>query len=228
MSVEFWKDIEGFEGKYQVSNTGKVKSLNYNNTGKQRELKQKVNRYGYYEVKLSKNNKTKDFLVSTLVAKAFIGKKNEDMEVMHIGDTKQNNVENLKYGYRSQIIFNTYKRNKREGSPTKYKVSYDKKKYSSFSEMAREHNIKEEAFFKRLDNGWSLDEALSIPVKKENRGNKSLSYKYYDQYMTLEEISKITGISKELIQHRIDRGWSIYEAAEVPNLRTGRRKKCQN
>ena len=66
---EIWKDIEGYEGKYQVSNMGNVRSLNYNNTGKPRNLKQKINRYGYNEVKLSKFNKTKNFLVSTLVAK---------------------------------------------------------------------------------------------------------------------------------------------------------------
>ena len=55
--IEIWKDIEGYENKYQVSNTGKVRSINYNNTGQIKELKQKVNSHGYYEVKLSKNNK---------------------------------------------------------------------------------------------------------------------------------------------------------------------------
>ena len=72
---EKWVDIEGYEGKYQISNTGKVRSMNYNNTGQIRELKQKVNRYGYYEIKLSKNNKCKDFLVGTLVAKHFLNQK---------------------------------------------------------------------------------------------------------------------------------------------------------
>ena len=54
--IEEWTDIEGYEGKYKLSNTGKVVSLNYNNTGKPKELKIKVNRYGYNEVTLSKNN----------------------------------------------------------------------------------------------------------------------------------------------------------------------------
>ena len=52
--MEIWKDIEGYEGKYQVSNTGKVKSLNYNNSGQEKKKKKKINRYGYNEVKLSK------------------------------------------------------------------------------------------------------------------------------------------------------------------------------
>jgi hypothetical protein len=216
---EIWKDIKGYEGKYQVSNTGKVKSLNFNNTGKPKELKQKVNRYGYYEVKLSKNNKTKNFLVSTLVANTFLHKRHEELEVMHIGDTKENSLENLRFAYRSQILFNTYKRGARFGNPTRYKVSYDKSKYTSLSDIARTHNINPDRFLKRLDLGWSLEEALSIPVRQENVGRKPLSYKYYDRYMTLEEISKITGISKELIQKRLSKKWNIYEAAEIPASR---------
>lgn len=57
--MEEWTDIKGYEGKYIISNTGKVVSLNYNNTGKPKESKLKINKYGYNEVKLSKNNKAK-------------------------------------------------------------------------------------------------------------------------------------------------------------------------
>ena len=39
--MEEWKDIIGYDGKYQISNTGKVRSMNYNNTGKVKELKLK-------------------------------------------------------------------------------------------------------------------------------------------------------------------------------------------
>ena len=38
--MEIWKDIRGYEGYYQVSSLGKVKSLNYNRTGKEQILKQ--------------------------------------------------------------------------------------------------------------------------------------------------------------------------------------------
>jgi hypothetical protein len=222
---EIWKDIKGYEGKYQVSNKGNVKSLNFNNTGKPKELKQKINRYGYYEVKLSKNNKTKNFLVSTLVANAFLNRKNNEVEVMHIGDTSENNVENLRFGYRCEIIFNTYKRYKREGTPTKYKISYDKKRYATLSDMARAYNIKPDQLHKRLERGWTLNEALSIPIQKENAGGRPLFYKYYGKDMTLEQISKITGIKKEVIQKRIGRGWDIYSASEIPVSRKGGTKK---
>ena len=38
--MEIWKDIKGYEGYYQISNLGKVKSLNYSRTGKEQILKQ--------------------------------------------------------------------------------------------------------------------------------------------------------------------------------------------
>ena len=69
---EIWKNIIGYDGKYQVSNTGKIRSTNYNNTNQTKELKLKLNRYGYYEVKLSKNNKARDYMVGRLVAEHFI------------------------------------------------------------------------------------------------------------------------------------------------------------
>ena len=57
---EVWKDIEGYEGKYQVSNLGNVKSLNYNHTGKEKLLKP-INANGYLTVHLSINNNKKKY-----------------------------------------------------------------------------------------------------------------------------------------------------------------------
>ena len=77
---EEWKDIKGFEGLYQVSNTGKVKSLdrtvirkdgviaNY----KECVLKGRVMRNGYLAIFLSKNGKYKSYYIHRLVAEAFI------------------------------------------------------------------------------------------------------------------------------------------------------------
>ena len=45
--MEEWKDVIGYEGKYQVSNLGNVRSLDYMHTGNAKELKQDTNRYGY-------------------------------------------------------------------------------------------------------------------------------------------------------------------------------------
>ena len=54
-----WRDIEGYEGKYQVSNDGKVRSLNYAHTGKTKILKQSTNSDGYKNVRLFKDGKGK-------------------------------------------------------------------------------------------------------------------------------------------------------------------------
>lgn len=52
---EIWKDIEGYEGQYQVSNLGRVKSLNYNRTGIEKILQLSLCKNGYYEFKTYKN-----------------------------------------------------------------------------------------------------------------------------------------------------------------------------
>lgn len=213
---EIWKDIEGYEGKYQVSNMGNVRSLNYNNTGKPRNLKQKINRYGYNEVKLSKFNKTKNFLVSTLVAKHFIEKINPDKEVMHIGDINDNSIDNLKYGYRSEILHQTYKRKRRIGQPSNNFMSYNEKQYKKYSDLARDYDLTPRRLFKRLAQGWSLDEAINIPVKrKEHRLYKKM-YIYNDKLMSLKQLAEISGISVQTITKRLNRGWSIEEAVEIP------------
>ena len=70
--IEIWKDIKDHEGLYQVSNLGRVKSLNYNHTGKERLLNLCKNRYGYLTVRLYKNGKGKRFSVHRLVAEVFL------------------------------------------------------------------------------------------------------------------------------------------------------------
>lgn len=95
MIEEIYKDIEGFEGLYQVSNYGRVKSLHY---GKERILRQQVN-FGYCCVYLRNQNKErKNCLVHRLVAQAFIDNPNNYEEVNHIDEDKMNNhVTNLEW-----------------------------------------------------------------------------------------------------------------------------------
>ena len=220
---EIWKDIKGYEGRYQVSNLGNVKSLNYNNTGKEQLLKPKKNKYTYNEVKLSKNNKTKSFLIATLVAQAFLGQKNPDMEVMHIGDVTVDSVDNLRYAYRSQILHQMYKKGRRKiGMPTKNKISYNGIKYKKMSDLARHYNLTPHQMFKRLNNGWTLTEALNIPIeRKEHRLYKKL-YMYNNQLLSIKQLSKLSKISASTIWKRLNRGWDIEETIEIP---LGRRKK---
>lgn len=93
---EIWKDILNYEGKYQVSNLGNVRALNYHRENKTRLLIPKVDKYGYLVVALYKNKIRKNYLVHRLVMSAFVGKSN--LTVNHKDENKQNNkLENLEY-----------------------------------------------------------------------------------------------------------------------------------
>lgn len=221
---EEWRDIEEYKGKYQVSNLGNVRSLNYNNTHKIQNLKVKINHLGYREVKLSKNNKTKDFMVARLVAKAFIPNPKKCELVTHKDNNKLNDeVSNLKWVYISESKYLMYKKgNRKKGKATEYKITFKNKKYKKYSDIAKDYNMKPSQLMSRLNKGWNLDEATEIKVNKKNCGGKPYFYNYYDKLMTLKQISKITGISIELINKRLNKGWNIYEAAEI--MRGGKKK----
>ena len=93
MIKEVWKDIEGYEGLYQVSTLGRVK-----NSRSGRILKGGKHKAGYHQVILCKNGKVKYYLVHRLVAQAFIPNPQNKPQVNHIDEDKENNyVENLEW-----------------------------------------------------------------------------------------------------------------------------------
>lgn len=92
---EVWRDIKNYEGLYEVSNFGNVRSLKF---GKIKYLKPANNGFGYYHVILCKNGQKKYFKVHRLVANAFIENPNGYNEINHIDEDKTNNkVENLEW-----------------------------------------------------------------------------------------------------------------------------------
>ncbi len=105
---EIWKDVIGYEGYYQVSNLGNVKSLsrlilgrgNHPTLLKEKLLKFSKNQSGYYQVILYKNGKRKAFKVHTLVAIVFLNHKPDgthNMVVDHLNEIKTDNrVSNLR------------------------------------------------------------------------------------------------------------------------------------
>ena len=98
---EIWKDIPEYEGLYQVSNLGNIKSLEKSKGWckiKEKTLKLRIDKDGYYRVILSKNSKPKMFLVHRLVAQAFIPNPNNLPEINHKNEIKTDNrVENLEW-----------------------------------------------------------------------------------------------------------------------------------
>lgn len=93
--MEIWRYIEGYEGLYQVSNMGRIKSLKF---GKEKILKSCKGSGGYLYLVLCKDGKNKPYLVHRLVASAFLNNPNNLPQINHIDEDKTNNkVENLEY-----------------------------------------------------------------------------------------------------------------------------------
>ena len=94
MKEEVWKDIEGFEGKYQVSDLGRVKSLPRYRVPKERILKQSPDRYGHTFVSLYKHDKDHRRYVHKLVAFAFLNHYTDGttrLVIDHINEIKSDN-----------------------------------------------------------------------------------------------------------------------------------------
>ena len=118
---EIWKDINGYEGIYQVSNLGNVRSFKYSIEGKL--LKRGLDKDGYYQYILCKNGKKKSVREHKLVAEAFIPNPSNYICVNHRDENKtNNNVKNLEwcsvaynnsYGNRLNNVSKSNKRTKR-------------------------------------------------------------------------------------------------------------------
>lgn len=100
--TELWKDISGYEGLYQISNLGNVKSLErINRNGRlvhERILIPSVGGSGYLQVNLSKDNKAKIHQIHRLVAMKYIDNPENKQQVDHIDNIKSNNcAKNLRW-----------------------------------------------------------------------------------------------------------------------------------
>ena len=117
MEEEVWKPIKDYEGLYEISNLGRVKSLNYKKTGKEKILKNVENNYGYLMVGLTKNGKQKLFLVHRLVAEAFIPNPENKPCIDHINTIRTKNyVWNLRWVTHEENSNNPLTKNKMSGN----------------------------------------------------------------------------------------------------------------
>ena len=186
MKEEIWRDIKGYEGLYQVSNLGRVKSLNYNHTKKEKILNL-ANSKGYLHVTLYKNSKYKIYKVHRLVAIHFIENPNSYSQVNHKDENKQNNkVENLEwctqeynnnYGTRTQRFSESMKgKFKGSKSPRARKVQCvtTGKKFNTVKEATEYYFISSSSSITACCKG-KLKSAGKHPVTEEK-----LKWKYID------------------------------------------------
>ena len=111
--MEQWKEVKGYEGSYQVSNTGYVKSFK---NGKEKLLTlhssklTKRHPEPMFHVELWKNNKRRTFSIHRLVAHHFIENKDGKPQINHIdGNRRNNNVNNLEWVTGSENMLHAYR-----------------------------------------------------------------------------------------------------------------------
>lgn len=165
---EIWKDIKGYERKYQVSNYGRVKSLNYNHTDKEQLLKPVQYNNGYFYVNLYKP--LKKFKIHRIVANAFIPNPENLPCVNHKDEDKTNNhVDNLEWC--------TYEYNSNYGSRNeRIRKSLSKKvyQYTLDGEFVREWKSTNECG----RNGFNHSSIVSC-CKGERKTHKGYKWKYF-------------------------------------------------
>lgn len=154
---EIWKPIKGYEGHYEISSIGRVKSIKRMSEGtgrscrslSERMLSITLFRNGYEKVMLRKNGKDKCYRVHRLVAESFIDNPNGFLEVNHKNEIKtDNSVDNLEWCNR-QYNCNYGTRNDRIVKYNSKKVLQFTKEmvyvgeYSSLAEAARINGFKQ-------------------------------------------------------------------------------------
>lgn len=208
MEKEIWKDIEGYEGLYQVSNLGRVRSLNYNQTGKVKVLKL-YNKRGYLEVALSKNGGKKFCLVHRLVAQAFIPNPDNFPCVNHKSERKSENQAfnlewcdhryNNSYGTRGQRISKALTNGKRSKKVYQYTMGGE--------------------FIKVWQSTMEVERQLGFSqpcISKCCLGEQSQSYGYKWYYTPISfESSSSSPTSKEILPFEIFADFPLSIAATI-------------
>lgn len=135
---EIWKDILGYEGFYQVSNLGRVRSVDRivkGSFGSQHKksiiLAPAINTAGYYSVALTRNAKGKTFRVHRLVAEAFIPNPGNYPIINHKDENKlNNNVNNLEWcTYSYNTVYNNSMARRQNAKNKNHSYGCEKKVY---------------------------------------------------------------------------------------------------
>ena len=141
---KIWKDIEGYNGTYKISNYGEIQSLlpgkyrggqKYGNI-----LKPILQSTGYLAISLRKDNKTKNYLIHRLVAIAFIPNPENKKYINHINATKSDNsVHNLEWCTRKENIQHSIRLGLRK---TPWNINKGIKPWNTGKLLSQEHKDK--------------------------------------------------------------------------------------
>ena len=176
MTEEIWRPIEGYEGLYEVSNLGRVRSLDRydsrNQFRKGRIMKQNNDGRDYMSIQLCLNGKLKKYFVHRLVAEAFLPNPDNLPQVNHKDEDKSNNrVDNLEwctakynlsYGTRNirireTLIKNGYwtglsekeKEERRKEYMKKYDEENKERRMKYFQDYREKHKEKKKEYYEK-------------------------------------------------------------------------------
>lgn len=172
---EVWRDVVGYEGLYQVSDQGNVKSLNYRHTGKERVMKPSFDASGYLVVMLFKDGKKTLYKVHKLVADAFIDNPDNKPRICHINTIRADTrAENLCWVSQKEICNNAVAKGRPRGR-IPAQVFCDGIIFNSIAECAEHYRVKRGTMYTWL-NG-------SSPMPSDFF-KKGLDY-YYNNYIKM-------------------------------------------
>lgn len=235
--METWKDIKGYEGKYQVSNKGRIKSLSraIPHLGSFRIIPERImtqhvsSTNGYYMVSLCKDNKYEWMLVHRIVATAFIPNPNNFPYINHKDEIKtHNNVENLEWCTPSYNMNYSNVREKQIDAISKEVEQYDFdgkfiKRYKNCCEAGKELDV-HPSVIRRCCTG-------------EIGSTKGFIWKYTNEVKKRNTKPRLRRVCQYDTNGNMVKLWaSIKEAADalgcncsgIISCCKGRRNKCNN
>lgn len=205
---EVWKDISGYEGLYQVSNFGRVKSLKCR---REKILKLEKTKDNYLTIRLSKDKTRKHIGVHRLVAQAFISNPDNLSQVNHKDENKENNfvenlewctqVYNMSYGTRVQRLSMEVNQYDLQGNFIK--------KWNSIKEAERQLHIRhisdccKEKVISAGGYIWKYTDNDKIIIRENKRKRKVIQYdlqgNFVNEWNCIKDIERKLGFNNRNI-----------------------------
>lgn len=193
MKEIIWKPIKGFEGLYEVSNTGLIKSLNCYNYKEPRIMHTSLRKDGYLSVGLSKNNKTTTRTVHRIVAETFLPNPNNLEMINHKDEDKSNNnVDNLEW---CTVSYNNKYSIKRH--PERFVLRKNREKRDYYKVKTKYFNVhinqfsKDGEFIKQWFNFAELKHIKNYnntSIKECCEGKRKTAYGYKWEFANKEQV----------------------------------------